>query len=189
MPQAERGRAMGLIVWGATIGSILGPNLMPGAVRAGALLGLSPIGSAFLISVAATASPPCSCRRCSPRSLAIARQMEQEMAGVRIALPARPLGEIFTEPRARIAVGTLMVSQIVMIGTTSTSPVYLHDQGHAVSTIGSPCRCTSAACTWPRRSRVAVRSLRPRAMIVAGALGLLLAVIVAGIVPAARAGS
>src|SRR5215467_7914040 len=28
-PKSERGRAMGLIVWGATIGSILGPNLMP----------------------------------------------------------------------------------------------------------------------------------------------------------------
>src|SRR5437879_4255472 len=48
---AHRGRAMGLIVWGSTLGSILGPTLMPGAVRAGALLGLSPVASAFLISV------------------------------------------------------------------------------------------------------------------------------------------
>jgi MFS family permease len=31
---------------------------------------------------------------------------------------------------------TLMASQFVMIGTTSTSPLYLHDQGHHVRTIG-----------------------------------------------------
>ena len=29
-----------------------------------------------------------------------------------------------------------MTSQLVMIGTTSTSPVYLHDQGHGVGIIG-----------------------------------------------------
>ena len=51
-PAASRGRAMGLIVWGSTIGSIVGPNLMTPAVRVGAHLGLSPVGSAFLISVA-----------------------------------------------------------------------------------------------------------------------------------------
>src|SRR5262249_57416265 len=31
---------------------------------------------------------------------------------------------------------TLTISQFVMIATTSTSPVYLHDQGHGVRTIG-----------------------------------------------------
>ena len=31
---------------------------------------------------------------------------------------------------------TLMVSQLVMIGTTSTSTLYLHDHGHPVGTIG-----------------------------------------------------
>ena len=51
-PGAQRGRAMGLIVWGSTAGSIIGPNLMGLAVQVGRPLGLSPAGSAFLISVA-----------------------------------------------------------------------------------------------------------------------------------------
>src|SRR4030095_15893607 len=46
------------------------------------------------------------------------------------------LREILAEPRVRIAVATLMSGQLVMIGTTSTSPVYLHNQGHSVSTLG-----------------------------------------------------
>src|SRR6266481_971361 len=51
-PGAERGRAMGLIVWGSTVGSIIGPNLMAPALRLGALLGVESAASAFLIAVA-----------------------------------------------------------------------------------------------------------------------------------------
>src|SRR5205814_158468 len=51
-PSAHRGRAMGLIVWGSTLGSIMGPNLMPFVVPLGSAIGLPPVGSAFLISFA-----------------------------------------------------------------------------------------------------------------------------------------
>ena len=34
-PPAQRGRAMGLIVWGSTVGSIIGPNLMAPALSPG----------------------------------------------------------------------------------------------------------------------------------------------------------
>jgi MFS family permease len=189
-PGRERGRAMGLIVWGSTIGAILGPNLMPGAVRTGALIGLSPVGSAFLISVAGYSLAAVLVQTLlRPDPLAIARQLEQDSGDQRAAAPARSLREIFTEPRARIAVGTLMVSQIVMISTTSTSPVYLHDQGHAVFTIGLAVSMhlggmyvTSPLSGWlcDRFGRVP--------MIVAGALGLLVAVIVAGLVPGSESG-
>ena len=152
-PSAHRGRAMGVIVWGSTLGSILGPTLIvhgteeqnvaqsiaehvPGAVRAGALLGLSPVASAFLISVSGFALAALLVEALlRPDPLAIARHFESPAIG-RPAGPARSLTEILTEPRVRIAVATLMLSQLVMIGTTSTSPVYLHDQGHGVSVIG-----------------------------------------------------
>jgi MFS family permease len=136
-PGAHRGRAMGLIVWGSTLGSILGPNLMPAAVRLGAVIGLSPIGSAFLISVAGYALAAMLVESLlRPDPLAIARALESRAVRDRVAAPARRLGEILSDARVRIAVGTLMASQIVMIGTTSTSPVHLHDHGASVSTIG-----------------------------------------------------
>src|SRR5438034_9276622 len=50
-PGAQRGRAMGLIVWGSAVGSIVGPILMAPAIRVGAVLGVSSVASAFLISV------------------------------------------------------------------------------------------------------------------------------------------
>src|SRR2546425_2774213 len=51
-PGGQRGRAMGLIVWGSAIGSILRPNLIAPAIFVGALLGVSAGARAFLISVA-----------------------------------------------------------------------------------------------------------------------------------------
>jgi MFS family permease len=187
---AERGRAMGLIVWGSTIGSILGPNLMPAAVRVGALAGLSPVGSAFLISIAGYALAAVLVEALlRPDPLTIARQLEQASAGRRPVGHARSLREIVAEPRARIAIGTLMLSQVVMIGTTSTSPVYFHDQGHSVGTIGLAVSMhlggmyiASPLSGWlaDRFGRVPV--------IVTGALGLLVACALAGLVPGSESG-
>ena len=108
-PGAQRGRAMGLIVWGSTVGSIIGPMLMAPAIGVGAMLGVSRVASARQIE---PASP------------------------TRAAQRGRETGVILREPRVIVAYGALMVSQLVMIGTTSTSPLYLHDHGHAVGTIG-----------------------------------------------------
>src|SRR4030095_17187540 len=52
-PAGERGRAMGLIVWGSAVGSMIGPNLMTPALTLGAWLAVPPTASAFLVSVGA----------------------------------------------------------------------------------------------------------------------------------------
>ena len=135
-PGAQRGRAMGLIVWGSTVGSIIGPMLMAPAIRIGALVGVSSVASAFLISVAGYAVAAGLVQAfLRPDPLAIARRLEPSTPA-RSGERGRAAGAILREPRVIVAYGTLMVSQLVMIGTTSTSPLYLHDHGHAVGTIG-----------------------------------------------------
>jgi MFS family permease len=128
---------MGLIIWGGTAGSIIGPNLMGLAVEVGRPLGLSPVGSAFLISVAGYLVAMLVTEiLLRPDPLAIARQLQAGASTSATGQRARSLGAIFRDPKVRIALGTLMTSQLVMIGTTSTSPVHLHDHGHHVQTIG-----------------------------------------------------
>jgi MFS family permease len=181
---AHRGRAMGLIVWGSTVGSIVGPNLMAPAVSIGARLGLSPIGSAFLISVAGYGLAAILVQGLlRPDPLAIARRLEAPAGGTP-AGQARSVGEIARDPRVRIAFGTLMTSQLVMIGTTSTSPVYLHDQGHPVSAIGLAVAMHLGGMyvASPLSGWLADRFGRG-AMIAMGALVLLLALAVAGLAP------
>jgi MFS family permease len=135
-PGAQRGRAMGMIVWGSAAGSIVGPMLMTPAIGVGAALGLSSVASAFLISVTGYAVAALLVQvLLRPDPLAIARRLEPTIQH-RTDDRSRATGVILREPRVFVAYGTLMVSQLVMIGTTSTSPLYLHDHGHAVGTIG-----------------------------------------------------
>jgi MFS family permease len=133
----ERGRAMGLIVWGSAAGSIIGPNLMGLAASVGRPLGLTSASSAFLISVTgyglATILIEALLR---PDPLWIARRMEARATLSRVRDRTRSIREILSDPAVRIALATLTMSQLVMIGTTSTSPVYLRDSGHSVHTIG-----------------------------------------------------
>lgn len=133
---AQRGQAMGLIIWGSTAGSVIGPNLMGIVAVIGGALGLSPAGSAFLISIAGYGAALLITELwLRPDPLAIARQIHEHVS-FRVAERARSIGAILRDSRVQIALGTLMISQLVMIGTTSTSPVYLHDQGHHVDMIG-----------------------------------------------------
>ncbi len=134
---AQRGRAMGLIVWGSSVGSIIGPNLMAPALRVGALLGVEATASAFLVSVAgfgvATLLIEALLR---PDPLAIARRLQRDVTAGGAVAPPRSLGTILGDLRVQIALASLTICQFVMISTTSTSPVYLHDHGHTVGTIG-----------------------------------------------------
>jgi MFS family permease len=132
----QRGRAIGLIVWGSTVGSIVGPNLLGPAARAAEPLGLSDVGSAFLIGLGGFGLAALLIQALlRPDPLTLARQLPPATMD-RADEPARPLGTILRRPTVQIALGALMTSQLVMIATTSTSPVYLHDHGHHVHTIG-----------------------------------------------------
>jgi MFS family permease len=184
-PGAQRGRAMGLIVWGSTVGSIIGPNLMGPALRVGALLGVESTASAFLVSVAGyTLGAILIQLFLRPDPLAIAREAQARAeAGTRPG-EARRLRVILEDVRVQIALATLTVSQFVMISTTSTSPLYLHDHGHTVQTIGiavslhlAGMYVTSPLAGWlcDRFGRLLI--------IGAGAIILILAVMLAGLAP------
>jgi MFS family permease len=128
---------MGLIVWGSSAGSMIGPNLMEPSLRLGGALGIAPAASAFLISVAGyTVAAVLVELFLRPDPLAIARRLHESASAGAAAAPARGLAEILSDVRVQLALATLTISQFVMISTTSTSPVYLHDHGHTVRTIG-----------------------------------------------------
>jgi len=186
---ARRGRAMGLIVWGSTVGSMIGPNLMAPALSIGARLGVPATASAFLISVASyTIAALLTFCFLRPDPLAIARQEQEAADAGRPAGAARALGAIFADVRVQIALATLSVSQFVMISTTAISPLYLHDQGHAVGTIGVAVSLHLAGMyvASPLSGWLADRFGR-LPVIAAGALLLIFAVGLAGIAPGTAA--
>jgi MFS family permease len=133
----QRGRAMGIIVGGSALGSIIGPNLMAPALSLGARLDIPDTASPFLVSVAGYGvAAVLTFLFLRPDPLALARRDAAEANAGRPAGLARSLGAILADVRVQVALATLSISQFVMISTTSTSPLYLHDQGHTVGTIG-----------------------------------------------------
>jgi MFS family permease len=184
-PPSRRGRAMGLIVWGSTLGSIIGPNLMAPALRLGALLAVPETASAFLVSVAGYGvAALLTVLFLRPDPLALARQAEAGFHATGLIGAARGLGAILADARVQIALATLSISQFVMISTTSTSPLYLHDQGHTVGTIGVAVSLHLGGMyvASPLSGWLADRFGR-LAVIAAGALMLIFAVGLAGLAP------
>jgi MFS family permease len=180
----QRGRAMGLIVWGSTLGSIIGPNLTAPAIALGARWGVPATASPFLVSVAGYGvAALLTLLFLRPDPLAVARLDAAADAGG-AAGPARGLGEILADGRVQIALATLSISQFVMISTTSTSPLYLHDQGHSVGVIGVAVALHLAGMyvASPLSGWLADRFGR-MPVIAAGALLLIVAVVLAGVLP------
>jgi predicted MFS family arabinose efflux permease len=188
-PPTRRGSAMGLIVWGSTVGSIIGPNLMAPALTLGALLGVPATASAFLVSVAGYAVASLLIAVfLRPDPLAVARAAHAAEPGPP-AGAGRLLGAILTDVRVQIALTTLSISQFVMIATTAISPLYLHDQGHTVSVIGLAVSLHLGGMyvTSPLSGWLADRFGR-LPVIAAGALLLIGAVALAGLAPGEASG-
>ena len=187
---AGRGKAMGIIVWGSAAGSMIGPMLMDPALRVGAALGIASTASAFLVSVAGySVAALLNAALLRPDPLAIARELEGQPSAAREAASrpvdrVRTFGELLGDLRVQIALTTLMVSQFVMIATTSTSPVYLHDQGHRVGVIGIAVALHLAGMyvSSPLSGWLSDRFGR-LPMIGLGALVLIAAVMLAGLAP------
>ncbi len=180
----HRGRAMGIIVWGSTVGSIIGPNLTAPAIALGMHLGVPATASPFMVSVAGYGiAAMLTLLFLRPDPLALARLDAAADAGAAVG-PARRLGEILADGRVQIALATLSISQFVMISTTSTSPLYLHDQGHSVGVIGVAVALHLAVMyvASPLSGWLADRFGR-MPVIATGALLLIAAVVLAGLLP------
>ncbi|HEV3350377.1 MAG TPA: MFS transporter, partial [Methylomirabilota bacterium] len=181
----QRGRAMGIIVGGSALGSIIGPNLMAPALSLGARLGIPDTASPFLVSVAGYGvAAVLTFLFLRPDPLALARRDAAEADAGRPAGLARSLGAILADVRVQIALATLSISPFVMISTTSTSPLYLHDQGHTVGTIGVAVSLHLAGMyvASPLSGWLSDRFGR-MPVIASGALLLIFAVAVAGLAP------
>jgi MFS family permease len=181
----QRGRAIGLIVGGATAGSIIGPNLMAPATTLAVWLGMPAAGGPFLIGIGGFGLAALLIELLlRPDPLRIAYHFHHGEVVASAGRAVRPLRAILRMPRVRIAFGALMTSQLVMIGTTSTAAVYLKDHGHDVQMIGLAVSLhlggmyvASPITGW------LVDRVGRLAMILIGGLLLIAAVVVAGLAP------
>lgn len=137
----HKARALALIVWVGTLGSVIGPNLgAPGAL-VGDATGLSVYAGAFLIAaiclgIAGTVVfvllRPDPLLLLTESGLADASTLPtRRRGGIR-----RILAEIRSNKPARIAVIAILVAQIVMVTVMTMTPVHIVHQGGTVNLVG-----------------------------------------------------
>src|SRR5262249_42646130 len=133
----DRGKAISMVVWGATVGAVVGPSLVGPAGDWGARFGLPPIAGAFAIAVGTfgiASAIVFSLLR--PDPLSVSHLVAARDPALREAAPPSPLRELLARPGVQVALVTLMFSNMVMIGIMSMTPVYMHEHGHALPLVG-----------------------------------------------------
>lgn len=137
-------RSLSTVVWAATIGAVAGPNLAEPAQRWAGALGLVPATGPYLLSAVAFALVTTGVAvglRPDPLLLARSRRAETE------ALVDRPAGwdepsarspwqVLAATPTAQLAVATLVLCHLVMIGIMSLTPVHMNHAGASLRLVG-----------------------------------------------------
>jgi len=132
------GRDIALVVWGTTIGAVIGPNLFGPGEALGNLLHLPHLTGPFLITVMAQiAGSTAFLIGLRPDPLLTARSLDASKTGLK---PKVSLGAAFsvlrTNPKARFAVLAIALSHMVMVAVMSMTTVHMEGMGFDLVVVG-----------------------------------------------------
>ncbi|WP_262698536.1 MULTISPECIES: MFS transporter [Streptomyces] len=146
----RRARALSIVVWSTTIGSVIGPNLAdPGAAVASALH-LPPLTGAFLLaSVCMTLASVLLWAWLRPDPLVLSRrrpegEAEPPKTGASAAVPSDSMGDTLRmvrehlrrAPRAAFAFLAIVVAHTIMVAVMTMTPVSMARHGETLTVVG-----------------------------------------------------
>ena len=132
-PASRRASAIGIVVWAATVGAVIGPNLVQVSGDVAVSLGLPRLSGPYLVpmvlvSIAALLS--FLFLRPDPRDLA-----EAHSASDGAQAPAR-IGRVLRRPSVAVAILALICGQFVMVLIMTMTPLHMTDHGHGLDAVG-----------------------------------------------------
>ena len=141
------GRAMSIVIWATTVGSVLGPNFTEPGSRLGDFLGINPLSGPYLISMgcfalaALAAFSLGSVRRTAAEAPTPATGTAPAAAQASPTQATRPsLGEslryLLSRPVARYAVITVITGQMIMTNVMVMTPVHMDHQHFDLTAVG-----------------------------------------------------
>jgi MFS family permease len=134
---SRRGKAISFVVWGGTIGAVVGPSVIGPAGQWAEAAGLPPIAGAFLVGVATFGiASALIFALLRPDPLHVSRLLADRDAARRETAPPRPNRDLLRLPGVQAGLVALMASHAVMIGIMTMTPVYMHDHGHSLQVVG-----------------------------------------------------
>lgn len=130
----RRAVAIGLVVWGSTVGGIVGPWLVPIAGNLAESVGLPKYAGPFLVPVvfvSIAALLTFLFLRPDPFALAHHTNVRQHTDA-----PALPIREILVRPAVLAAIVALMAGQATMVLIMTMTPLHLTSPHHGLETVG-----------------------------------------------------
>ncbi|CAN5571607.1 MFS transporter [soil metagenome] len=133
-PSKRRASAIGLVVWGATVGAVVGPNLIGISGDMALSLGLPRLSGPYLVPLVLVGiAALLSFVLLRPDPLELADQSDDQ--GRRASPPAR-LGAVLRRPTVALAVMALIAGQFVMVLIMTMTPLHMTDHGHNLGAVG-----------------------------------------------------
>jgi MFS family permease len=135
-PADRRAGALGFVVWGSTIGAVVGPNLVAPAGSVAPAIGLMPLAGGFAMAFVFLLAA-LTVGALGPRA-PIQPHLDEptRAAGQRPTSQRRLLGELIRKPQGRTALIALVTSQLVMTLIMTMTPYQLRSEGHGLETVG-----------------------------------------------------
>jgi MFS family permease len=135
VPGTRRASAIGLVVWAATFGAVVGPNLIDWAGAVGRDLGLPALAGAYLLPVAfvgAAAVLSFALLRPDPYVLADDPGTVVDPDDAHRV----PLERILRRPHVPAAIAALVAGQVVMVLVMTMTPLHMTEHGHGLAAVG-----------------------------------------------------
>ena len=135
-PVARRASAIGLVVWGATFGAVLGPNLVGWAGQVSEGMGLPVLAGAYLMPIVFVGGAGLlSFVMLRPDPYALADRSDLEAMAERPAAESS-LEALLRRPHVPAVVIALVAGQAVMVLIMTMTPLHMADHGHDLAAIG-----------------------------------------------------
>ena len=142
----HRARAMSLVVWATTVGSVAGPNLASFGGEVGRLLGIGELGGPFALSalgfaLAATATfllrIPTPLGVSAPTGASSADESSPAHGHSEGAGSEAPITRVLLRnPRALQGLIALVIGHVLMVAVMVMTPVHLHGEGASIRIVG-----------------------------------------------------
>ena len=130
----RRAVAIGLVVWGSTVGGIVGPSLVPVGQQVAPLFGLPELAGPYLIPIAFVSIAALMTfvfLRPDPFALA-----HESTVHIDTGAPRTSVREILLRPAVLAAVAALIAGQATMVLIMTMTPLHLTEHGHELGVVG-----------------------------------------------------
>lgn len=136
-PADRRASAIGIVVWGSTVGAVIGPNLAAPAGRLAEAVGLPELSGAYLVPVVfvgAAALLTLLALRPDPYELADESARHDQPGSDRST--AASLAAVLARPNVPVAIVSLVTVQVVMVLIMTMTPLHMTAHGHDLGAVG-----------------------------------------------------